>query len=127
MNASTPLSERARFHAVLGGGEIRVRAARAGAIELFEAAWSDALAGRTPDRRRQTEVRSAAVHATEVAAEVVTALFRAAGGGALYRTGVLQRCLRDINAAAQHFVVSDSAYERLGQIMLGVPDVDPMG
>ena len=127
MNASTPLSERARFHAVLGGGEIRVRAARAGAIELFEAAWSDALAGRTPDRRRQTEVRSAAVHATEVAAEVVTALFRVAGGGALYRTGVLQRCLRDINAAAQHFVVSDSAYERLGQIMLGVPDVDPMG
>jgi hypothetical protein len=40
-----------------------------------------------------------------------------------YRAGVLQRCLRDINAAA----VSDSAYERLGQILLGFPDVDPMG
>jgi hypothetical protein len=24
-------------------------------------------------------------------------------------------------------MVSDSAYERLGQIMLGFPDVDPMG
>jgi hypothetical protein len=40
---------------------------------------------------------------------------------------VLQRCLRDINAGAQHFMVSDSAYERLGQILLGFPDVDPMG
>ena len=57
----------------------------------------------------------------------MTGLFRAAGGGALYRTGVLQRSLRDINAAAQHIMVADSSYERLGQILLGVPDVDPMG
>jgi hypothetical protein len=41
--------------------------------------------------------------------------------------GVLQRCLRDINAGAQHLMVIDSAYERLGQILLGFPDVDPMG
>jgi hypothetical protein len=40
---------------------------------------------------------------------------------------VLQRCLRDINAGAQHLMVSDAAYERLGQILLGFPDVDPMG
>jgi alkylation response protein AidB-like acyl-CoA dehydrogenase len=68
-----------------------------------------------------------AVHATEVAAEIVAGLFRAAGGGALYRSGVLQRCFRDLSAGAQHFMVSDSAYERLGEILLGVPDVDPMG
>jgi hypothetical protein len=28
---------------------------------------------------------------------------------------------------AKRAMVSDSAYERLGQILLGVPDVDPMG
>lgn len=43
------------------------------------------------------------------------------------RTGVLRRCLRDINAGAQHLMVRDSAYERLGQKLLGFPDVDPMG
>ena len=59
--------------------------------------------------------------------DIVTRIFRAAGGGALYRAGILQRCLRDIHAGGQHFMVSDSAYERLGQILLGVPDVDPMG
>jgi alkylation response protein AidB-like acyl-CoA dehydrogenase len=127
INVSAPVSERATFQALLGESEIRLRAVRAGAIELFEAAWATACAGQTPDRRQQAELRSVAVHATETAAEVVTGLFRAAGGGALYRTGILQRCLRDIHAGTQHFMVSDSAYERLGQILLGVPDVDPMG
>lgn len=121
------MAGRARYHARLGESEVRLRAVRAGAIELFEEAWRVASAGQVPDRRLQAETRSMAVHATETAAEIVTGLFRAAGGGALYRSGVLQRCFRDLSAGAQHFMVSDSAYERLGQILLGVPDVDPMG
>jgi len=125
--AASPLAARAAFQARLGEGEIRLRAVRAGAIELFEAAWTTVSAGGTLTRRQQSELRSVATYATETAVEVVTGLFRAAGGGALYRAGVLQRCLRDINAAAQHLMVSDSAYERLGQILLGFPDVDPMG
>jgi alkylation response protein AidB-like acyl-CoA dehydrogenase len=125
--APESVSGRARYQALLGEGEIRLRAVRAGAIELFEEAWRVASAGRVPDRRLQAETRSMAVHATETAAEIVTGLFRAAGGGALYRSGVLQRCFRDLSAGAQHFMVADSAYERLGQILLGAPDVDPMG
>jgi alkylation response protein AidB-like acyl-CoA dehydrogenase len=121
------VSGQARYQGLLGESEIRLRAVRAGAIELFEEAWSVASAGQVPDRRIQAQTRSMAVHATEVAAEIVTGLFRAAGGGALYRSGVLQRCFRDLSAGAQHFMVADSAYERLGQILLGVPDVDPMG
>lgn len=122
-----PVAGRARYQALLGESEIRLRAVRAGAIELFEEAWRVASAGQMPDRRLQAQTRSMAVHATETAAEIVTGLFRAAGGGALYRSGVLQRCFRDLSAGAQHFMVADSAYERLGQILLGVPDVDPMG
>ena len=124
---ASPLAARAAFQARLGEGEIRLRAVRAGAVELFEAAWAAVGAGGTLTRQQQAELRSVATYATETAVEVVTGLFRSAGGGALYRTGVLQRCLRDINAGAQHLMVSDSAYERLGQIRLGFPDVDPMG
>lgn len=127
VNAPAPVSERASFQALLGEGEIRRRTVRAGALDLFEGAWTTVCAGNPLTRRQQAELRSVAVHATATAAEIVTGLFRAAGGSALYRTGVLQRCLRDINAAAQHIMVADSAYERLGQILLGVPDVDPMG
>ena len=32
---------------------------------------------------------------------------------------------RDLNAGAQHFMVSDSAYEGLGQLVLGLPG-EPM-
>jgi hypothetical protein len=41
-------------------------------------------------------------------------------------THVLQRYLRDINAAAQHLIVSDAAYENYGQCLLGLPEADPM-
>jgi alkylation response protein AidB-like acyl-CoA dehydrogenase len=78
-----------------------LRPVRAGAIELFEAAWVTVTPGGTLTRGQQAELRSIATYATETAVEVVTGLFRAAGGGALYRTGVWQRCLRDINAGAQ--------------------------
>lgn len=40
---------------------------------------------------------------------------------------MLQRCLRDLHAGGQHFMVSDSAYESLGQFRLGLPDAHPMG
>jgi alkylation response protein AidB-like acyl-CoA dehydrogenase len=124
---ASPLAGRAAFQARLGEAEVRLRLVRGGALELFEAAWATVCGGGALTRRQQAELRSAATHATETAVGIVTGLFRAAGGGALYRTGVLQRCFRDINAGAQHLMVSDSAYERLGQILLGFPDVDPMG
>jgi hypothetical protein len=53
-------------------------------------------------------------------------MFRYSGEAALYMTSVLQRCLRDINAAAQHLMVSDAAYENYGQCLLGLPDADPL-
>jgi alkylation response protein AidB-like acyl-CoA dehydrogenase len=124
---SSSLASRASFQAELGEADLRVRLLRAGALDLFESAWTSVTKGQSLSRRQQAELRSAATYATETAVEIVTALFRAAGGGALYRTGILQRCLRDINAGAQHLMVSDSSYERLGQIILGFPDVDPMG
>ena len=75
----------------------------------------------------QTELRAVATLATEVGVDVVDRAFRAAGGGALYQSSVLQRCFRDLHAGAQHVMVSDSTYESLGQFRLGLPDAKPMG
>jgi len=58
--------------------------------------------------------------------EIDTRAFRFSGGGAVYDGSVLQQCLRDINVAAQHLMVSDIAYENLGQFMLGQPDASAM-
>ena len=77
--------------------------------------------GRTPDDPLQARLRSCATYATDVAVEVCTQAFKYAGGAALQNSHILQRCLRDIHAGAQHQMVSDAAYENHGQFMLGLP------
>jgi alkylation response protein AidB-like acyl-CoA dehydrogenase len=120
------LAARPAVQRALGEGELRLRAARALAVETYEKAWATVCAGQTLSPRVQAELRSVATFATEVALDVTTQMFRYSGGAALYTTSVLQRCLRDINAAAQHLMVSDAAYENYGQCLLGLPDVDPL-
>jgi alkylation response protein AidB-like acyl-CoA dehydrogenase len=61
-----------------------------------------------------------------VALQVVMEVFRFSGGGAIYEKNILQQCLRDMNAAAQHLLVSEIAYENLGQALLGATDLSPM-
>jgi alkylation response protein AidB-like acyl-CoA dehydrogenase len=120
-----PLVGRSTFQRFVGEADLRLRAARALVVELNEAAFTTVGVGDRLTARQHAELRSAAVLATEVALDVVTRAFRFAGGSALYDASVLQRCLRDLNAGAQHFMVSDSAYEGLGQLLLGLPG-EPM-
>ena len=120
------LGQRPTFQRFVGDAEMRLRAARALAVEANEAAWQTVRAGGRLTARQHAELRAAAVHATEAALDVVTGAFRYAGGAAVYDGSVLQRCLRDLNAAAQHFMVSDSAYEGLGQFVLGDPAAEAM-
>jgi len=120
------LATRPAVHRFLGESDLRLRAVRTLAIESYEHAWATVCAGHTLPPREQAELRSVGTFATDVAVEVTTQAFRYSGGTALYSTSVLQRCLRDINAAAQHLMVSEAAYENYGQFLLGLPDADPM-
>lgn len=120
------LAERGSVQRMLGRAELALGAARALAIARNEEAWQTVAAGGALTPRQQAELRALAGWCTEVAADVVTQAFRYAGGSAIYEANLMQRCLRDIQVAAQHLIVSDSAYENLGQFMLGVADADPM-
>jgi indole-3-acetate monooxygenase len=71
-------------------------------------------------------VRAAATYITEVTQQVVTVAFQAAGGGVLFDANPLQRCFRDIYAAGQHFMMSQTSYRALGQFKLDQPDANPM-
>jgi indole-3-acetate monooxygenase len=123
----TRLATRTVFQHDLGECDLRLRAARALVMEIFEEAWKTVCSGDAPPPQLQAEMRSAATFATEAALDVVMRSFRYAGGTAVYLTHILQRCLRDLNTAAQHFMVSNSAYENYGKCLLGLPDVNPMG
>ena len=116
-----PLAERPVFQRMLSECELKLRAARALNIEVLEEAWSVVSQGETPDPPLQARLRSCATYATDIAVEVCTQAFKFAGGAALQESHILQRCLRDIHAGAQHQMVSDAAYENHGQFMLGLP------
>ena len=120
------LAARPAVQRMLGAGTMRLHAARALATELNDAAWHAVQAGAPPSPRLQGELRAVATHCTDVALDIVTEAFRYSGGGAIYQQNILQQCLRDMNVAAQHLMVSEIAYENLGQMILGVPDVNPM-
>ena len=120
--ASRPTVQRA-----IARADLQLRAARALAIEVFEDVWATVSSGGVVTPRMHCDTRAVATFATEVALDVTESAFRYAGGRALFLSHALQRCWRDMNAAAQHFVVSDVAYENHGQFLLGVPGAEPMG
>ena len=122
--AATTLADRPVFQRFVAESELRLRAARLVAMDAHERAWQSVCVGVTPDPALEAEMRASAVLCTDTALEVATQAFRFAGGAALYLENGLQMCWRDVNAGAQHFAVSDVAYENLGQYILGLPQAN---
>ena len=123
---TSSLADREAFRGDIARCDFRLRAARALSHEIFERAYEITCSGQVPDDAIQAEMRAVAAHATYEAVDVATIAFRYTGGSAIHRSHILQRCLRDINAAAQHFMVSDSSLESYGATLLQVPEVRPM-
>ena len=120
------LADREAFRGDIATCDLRLRAARSLSHEVYERAFQTACDGQVPDADAQSEMRAVSTYVTEVAVDVATTAFRYAGGSAIQRSNMLQRCLRNINAAAQHFMVSDTALENYGASLLQVSDVKPM-
>lgn len=125
-NSTNLLANRSVVQRTLGECDMRLRAARALNVEILGEAWDAVCAGHPPEPPLQAQMRAIATHTTEVASDVTSQAFRYGGGAALFTTSILQQCLRDIHAAAQHQMVSDTAYENHGQFLLGLPDARVM-
>jgi alkylation response protein AidB-like acyl-CoA dehydrogenase len=122
----SPLPAQPHVQFALGKAEVELASARAYGLQLARDLYGEAQAGRLPPPARQAEARAASTYITEVAQRVTMTAFQAAGGTALFDTNPLQRCFRDIAAAGQHFIVSQSAYRAVGQFKLAQPDANPM-
>ena len=125
-NSVNLLANRPAFQRALGECDMRLRAARSLNVEILEEAWESVCAGHTPPPPLQARMRSCATYTTDVAVDVTSRAFHYGGGAALFTTSILQQCLRDVHAAAQHQMVSDTAYENHGQFLLGLPDARVM-
>lgn len=121
-----PLGDRGSFQLAVGRAKMELDAARAHAINVHQSAFNKVSSGAALTPSDQTELRASATYITEVALSVTSGMFRAAGASSLHSSSVIQRYYRDLVAAGQHFMVSDSAYESYGKACLGVEDVNPM-
>ncbi len=118
------VAARGTFQFDLGRAEVALAAAARQMDAVYERAWAAAIRDEPIDAALQTEMRCAAVYATDVAMDVCRSMFRYAGARSLYRGNVIERCLRDVQAGAQHGMVNDVAYEARGQVLLGMGDVE---
>lgn len=124
--STVPLAERGVFQSKIGKAELQLASARALGIDVTTRAWQAVQAGETLAPAVQAELRGAGTYITEVTQEIASMAFHAGGGAALFDSSPLQRCFRDVHAAGQHFIASDSAYQGLGRFRLGRPDADAM-
>jgi alkylation response protein AidB-like acyl-CoA dehydrogenase len=100
--------------------EQALNAARANLLDAYRRAWELVLeTGEAAPPEVEIELRTAAVFATDVALDVTRRMFRHAGGHALYSGNVIERCMRDMQAASQHMAMNQISYELRGQALLG--------
>jgi alkylation response protein AidB-like acyl-CoA dehydrogenase len=97
-----------------------LRSARCLLFETVGDAWRTAGLGEPLTREQEAMLAAAPVHAAASARQVTELMYQAGGGSAVYSRGALDRCLRDVQAAAQHLGVSPINYELAGRLFLGM-------
>jgi alkylation response protein AidB-like acyl-CoA dehydrogenase len=117
--ASSPIADQPRAQAALGRAEALVRAARASLLDALRQQWDEVADGGAPTVAARVAMRLACAFCAEACIEAVGLVFRTAGAGALYESGPIARCLRDVQAAAQHIGLSADNYEHAGRVLFG--------
>jgi alkylation response protein AidB-like acyl-CoA dehydrogenase len=121
--ATGTLASNPHFQYELACADTTLRAARALVWETAEWSWARAVARGEFTLTDRARIRAAAVWATEHAAAVVDAAYRAGGGSSVYADNPLQRRWRDVHAITQHFLVKPDTLTTAGAVLAG-RDVD---
>ncbi|MGI8552450.1 MAG: acyl-CoA dehydrogenase family protein [Dehalococcoidia bacterium] len=123
--ATRILRDSAVVHAQVARAEAGLRSARAFLHEAVRDAWEHATATGTLAIADRVLVRLAATHAIHAAAQVVDAMYHAAGATAIFSSNLFERRFRDVNAVTQQIQANQTHFETVGQFFLGLePDMD---
>lgn len=104
----------------LGRAEARFRSARALLLDAAAEVAGAVERGEALSVRHRALLRLANTDAAVSAAQVVSSMYTAGGGSSVYEGSRLERCHRDIHAAAQHRAVSIDNYAMTGRVFLGL-------
>lgn len=113
MQQST-LADRGAFQHHLGEAYIDLSAARAHAATAFADMHDRAHQGPPLVQPEISRLVAIAARSCRIAAEVANTAYRYGGGNSLRLDSPLQRALRDVLVAQQHYAATDTAYEEVG-------------
>jgi alkylation response protein AidB-like acyl-CoA dehydrogenase len=119
------LSEQVQAQAGLARAEALVRSARTFWYAAVQDTWDAVSAGRDLSLEDRTAVRLAALTAAENSSQAVDITYRLAGSTAIFESSPLERCWRDVHAAAQHVQVQDGRWETAGRVLFGLEPNSP--
>lgn len=119
--SATTLRERATAQAKLGRAEGLLRSARAYLYDRLGWGWEQTVAGTELTLEQRAEVLLACVQAITAAAQAVDLVYSAAGTSAIYKRSRLERHFRDVQVLRQQGFVSESRFETVAQVQLGLP------
>ncbi len=103
----------ARAEALLGS-------ARAYLFDVIADVWASLTGRRSLTAAQQARFFTAYTHVVGTCVEAVQLVYKASGGTAVYQSGALDRCLRDILTMNQHAMGSLRTYEIAGRLFLGL-------
>jgi indole-3-acetate monooxygenase len=121
-----PISQRETVQAEVGRGRAALEASLAGLVAAADDVYARTLRGEPVRLEDKLRLRRAATFAAHTSADVVTAMHKAGGGGAIYNTSPLGRHLRNALVATQHIMVQEQTYVVAGRETFGL-DVSPRG
>ncbi len=107
------------MQAIVAEATAEIGAARAFLYAAARELWDAALEG-TPTARQRSRARLAASHAVTASLRVVDLLHRSLGINSIMAGSTLDRCFRDLHAAAAHVMVGPLIYEAAGRVELGM-------
>jgi alkylation response protein AidB-like acyl-CoA dehydrogenase len=119
--STTTLRERAGAQAKVGRAEGLLRSARAFLYDRVARGWERTLLGEELSLEDRTELLLTCVQANLASAEAVELVYSAAGTSAIYKRNRLERLFRDAQVMKAHGFASESRYETVGQVAMGLP------
>jgi alkylation response protein AidB-like acyl-CoA dehydrogenase len=106
--------------------EAQLGAARAYVYATLEDLWAALCGGSKPSPEQRAYYRMMITYAHDAAKRIIQTLYDTAATSSIFRSGRLDRDLRDIMTACQHRVVHLRMYRPAGRLLLGLESEEMM-
>jgi len=115
------LRDQSMVQVSVGHAEAHLRTGRAFLVETVRDVWSAVTTNGALTLDQRATLRLATTHGIRLAAQVIDAVYNAAGATAAYESSLIQRHFQDIHVITQHLQSRLAHYELVGQHWLGLP------